>query len=55
MHIGSGLLKPVFLLPSAVLYGVARHCCGSVRAAIILHVLNNGLVTALAMAAYLLD
>lgn len=46
VHIGSGLPKMVALIPAAVLYSVVRHYCGSVRATIVLHVLNNSLAVA---------
>lgn len=40
VHLERGLLLPVFLLPTAVILGFARHFCG-IRAAIMLHAIYN--------------
>jgi membrane protease YdiL (CAAX protease family) len=40
IHIERGLLLPLFLLPTAIILGFARHFCG-IRAAIILHAIYN--------------
>jgi membrane protease YdiL (CAAX protease family) len=40
IHLDRGLLLPLFLLPTAVMLGFARHFCG-IRASIILHVTYN--------------
>lgn len=48
-----GVQRPLFLIPAAILFSLARHLCGGVRASIVLHVLNNllavGLLGALAL------
>lgn len=41
LHLFDGLLRPLFLLPMAVMLCLARQYCGGVRASITLHVLNN--------------
>lgn len=41
LHATSGLVRPLFLVPAAVLVSLARHYCGSVRASILLHMANN--------------
>ncbi len=43
VHLDSGLWKPVFILPSAILLSLARHYGGSVRASLCLHAMNNAL------------
>lgn len=48
LHATDGLLRPLFLLPAAVILSVARHKCGSVRASIFLHMTNNSFATLLA-------
>jgi membrane protease YdiL (CAAX protease family) len=40
VHLEQGLLLPLFLLPTAIILGFARHFCG-IRAAIILHAIYN--------------
>ena len=40
VHLERGLLLPLFLLPTAVILGFARHFCG-IRASVILHALYN--------------
>lgn len=40
IHLEQGLLSPLFLVPTAVILGFARHFCG-IRAAIILHAVYN--------------
>jgi len=41
LHSADGMLRPLFLLPAAVILSVARHKCASVRASIFLHMANN--------------
>ncbi len=41
LHMFDGLLRPLYLLPMAVMLCLARQYCGGVRASITLHVLNN--------------
>lgn len=43
LHLGNGLWKPLFILPSAILFSLARHYGGSVRASLWLHVATNTL------------
>jgi len=43
LHLGNGLWKPLFILPSAILFSLARHYGGSVRASLWLHVATNAL------------
>jgi len=38
LHLGQGVLRPVFLLPVAIVLAMARHFSGSVRAPLVLHV-----------------
>ena len=40
-HLPESFTRPLFLLPIAVMLGVARHACGSVRAPLLLHLTNN--------------
>lgn len=51
LHVGNGLLYPLFLIPAAIMFGVIRHVGGSVQASILAHVINNGLAVGLALAA----
>jgi membrane protease YdiL (CAAX protease family) len=41
LHMFDGLLRPLYLLPMAVMLCLARQYCGGIRASITLHVLNN--------------
>jgi uncharacterized protein len=41
LHMFDGLLRPLYLLPMAVMLCLAREHCGGIRASITLHVLNN--------------
>lgn len=48
LHIADGGWRRVLVLvPAAILFSVGRHCCGSVRASITMHIVNNGTVAAL--------
>lgn len=49
LHLGNGLLYPVFLIPAAILFSIIRHVGGSVRASIVAHVINNGFVASIAL------
>lgn len=49
LHLGNGLLYPLFLVPAAVLFSVIRHVGGSVRASLIAHVVNNGFAAGAAL------
>ena len=49
LHMFDGLLRPLFLLPAAVLFCLAREYCGGVRASLTLHVLNNLIAMVLVM------
>ena len=51
LHVGNGLLYPLFLVPAAVMFSVIRHVGGSVQASIMAHVINNGLAAILALLA----
>jgi membrane protease YdiL (CAAX protease family) len=54
MHLSDGLTRPLFLIPAAVTFGIARHFCGSVRASMILHCFNNAIAFLLILVASLL-
>src|SRR5580698_8419676 len=41
LHMADGLLRPLFLIPAAIMFSLARQYCGGVRASLTLHVLNN--------------
>jgi membrane protease YdiL (CAAX protease family) len=41
LHMFDGLLRPLYLLPMAVMLCLARQYCGGIRASIMLHMLNN--------------
>ncbi|HEY1931665.1 MAG TPA: CPBP family intramembrane glutamic endopeptidase [Acetobacteraceae bacterium] len=41
LHSFDGLLRPLFLIPAAILLSLAREYCGGTRASLTLHVLNN--------------
>ncbi len=49
LHLPDGWAKPLYLIPTAVLLSLARHYCNSVRASILMHIVNNlvafGLIT----------
>jgi membrane protease YdiL (CAAX protease family) len=49
LHTFDGLLRPLFLIPAAVLFCLAREYCGGVRASLTLHVLNNLIVMVLVL------
>lgn len=49
LHMFDGLLRPLFLLPAAILLCVAREYCGGLRASLTLHILNNGIAMVLVM------
>jgi len=51
MHALDGTWRPLLLLPTAILLGLARHYGNSVRASLILHLMNNSLVVLLQIAA----
>jgi len=42
MHFADGTWRALVLVPAAILLGLARHYGGSVRASLILHLVNNG-------------
>ena len=42
-----GWRRVVILLPAAILFSLGRHACGSVRASIVMHIVNNGAVAVL--------
>jgi membrane protease YdiL (CAAX protease family) len=50
LHMFDGLLRPLYLLPMAVMLCLARQYCGGIRAALTLHVLNNLIAMALVLA-----
>ena len=41
LHMTDGLLRPLFLIPAAIMFSLARQYCGGVRASLTLHILNN--------------
>ena len=41
MHMPDGALRPLFLLPAALLFSLAREYCGGVWASLTLHLVNN--------------
>ncbi len=45
LHLPESRYKPLFILPSVALLGLARHYGGSLRASIAVHVFNNSLAT----------
>jgi membrane protease YdiL (CAAX protease family) len=49
LHMADGLLRPLFLIPAAIMFSLARQYCGGVRASLTLHVVNN--LTAIAIVA----
>ncbi len=49
LHLGNGLLYPLFLIPAAILFSVIRHVGGSVRASLVAHVVNNGFAAGAAL------
>lgn len=42
LHATEGLERPLFLIPAAFVFSLARHWCGGSRASVLLHVINNG-------------
>ncbi|HEY4173623.1 MAG TPA: CPBP family intramembrane glutamic endopeptidase [Rhodopila sp.] len=53
MHLADGTGRALFLLPTGILLALARHYGDSVRASLTLHLMNNGLVVAIQLAALL--
>lgn len=51
LHLADGLLRPLFLIPAAIMFSLARHYCGSVRASLTLHMLNNLIAIAIVVLA----
>jgi len=49
LHIGNGLLYPLFLIPASIVFSIIRHVGGSVRASIVAHVINNGFAAGAAL------
>ena len=49
LHLGNGLLYPVFLIPAAIVFSIIRHVGGSVRATIVAHVINSGFAASIAL------
>jgi membrane protease YdiL (CAAX protease family) len=41
LHLTDGLVRPLFLIPAAITFSLARQYCGGVRASLTLHMLNN--------------
>jgi len=41
LHLPDGWAKPLYLIPTAVLLSLARHYCNSVRAPLLVHIVNN--------------
>jgi membrane protease YdiL (CAAX protease family) len=54
MHFMDGTWRPFLLLPTGILLGLARHYGDSVRASLTLHLINNGMVVLIHLAALLL-
>jgi membrane protease YdiL (CAAX protease family) len=54
MHFMDGSLRPLILLPTGILLALARQYGDSVRASMVLHLMNNGMVVAVQLAALLL-
>jgi hypothetical protein len=54
MHFMDGTWRPFLLLPTGILLGLARHYGDSVRASLTLHLINNGMVVLIQLAALLL-
>jgi membrane protease YdiL (CAAX protease family) len=50
-HIGEGLSRLPYLIAPAIVLSIGRHRCGSVRAAIALHFINNVCAVGLIMGA----
>lgn len=46
LHMPDGALRPLFLLPAALLFSLARQCCGGVWASLTLHLVNNAVSVA---------
>lgn len=46
LHMPDGALRPLFLLPAALLFSLARQCCGGVWASLTLHLVNNAISVA---------
>ncbi len=41
LHMLDNPFRPLYLFPSAVFFGIARHCCDSACASLALHLVNN--------------
>lgn len=54
IHAIDGPVRALILLPTAILLCLARHYGGSVRASLLVHVINNGTAVAIQIAARLL-
>jgi membrane protease YdiL (CAAX protease family) len=54
IHAIDGPVRALILLPTAILLCLARYYGGSVRASLLVHVVNNGTAVAIQMAARLL-
>ena len=54
IHAVDGPVRALILLPTAILLCLARHYGGSVRASLLVHVVNNGTAVAIQIAARLL-
>lgn len=54
MHLADGTGRALFLIPTGILLALARQYGDSVRASLILHLMNNGMVVAIQLAALLL-
>lgn len=54
LHIVDGGWRRVLVLvPAAILFSVGRHLCGTVRASIVMHIVNNGSIVAIVVIALL--
>ncbi len=51
LHIPGGLYRPLTLLPATMFISLARHCCGGIRASILVHAMNN--LAAMALVFYI--
>ncbi len=40
-HLPGGSYKPIILIPATIFISVARHCCGGIRASMLVHGFNN--------------
>lgn len=54
LHIADGGWRRVLILvPAAILFSVGRHLCGTVRASMVMHIVNNGSIVVLVVIAQL--